>query len=101
MNLTFGLLHGRKHSNREKTLRQFKEYKSNMESSEMSHFLSFEMHQEKGFAKIKPAEIVAISPAPKGGSRIVTKQGQLYYVIDEPCDVEARITLHFKNLKTA
>jgi len=65
----------------------------------MSHFLSFTLHKEKGEALIKPGEITSISPAPEGGSRIVTRQKQLFYVAEEVKDVESMILLFFEKLE--
>ena len=64
-----------------------------------SNFLCFELHGKRGDAYIKPGEITSISPSPDGGSRIVTRQKQLYYVVEAVIDVEASIRLFFKNLK--
>lgn len=65
----------------------------------MSHFLSFTLHKEKGEALIKPGEITSISPAPEGGSRIVTRQKQIFYVTEDTRDVETSIVVFFEELE--
>lgn len=64
-----------------------------------SNFISLTMHGDRGNVMIKPGEIVSFSVAPEGGSRVVTRQKQVYYVTDEMVDVEAMIILFFKKLK--
>lgn len=64
-----------------------------------SNFIELELHGEKGKVLIKPGEITSISPAPEGGSRVVTRQKQIYYVIEEMDDVEITIRMYFKKLK--
>lgn len=49
--------------------------------------------------RIKPGEIVTISPSPEqNGSRVVTRQNQIFYVKETPEDIEASIFLFFKEL---
>lgn len=64
-----------------------------------SNFLTFEMHGDKGNVLVKPGEVTSISPAPEGGSRIVTRQRQIYYVTEPVEDVEAMIRIYFKKIK--
>ena len=65
----------------------------------MSNFLSFELHKSTGSVMIKPGEIVSFSPAPEGGTRLVTRQKQVYYVTEEMDEVNAMIEIFFKKIK--
>lgn len=64
-----------------------------------SNFLQFQMHKNDEPLYVKPGEITSISPAPEGGSRIVTRQKQVYYIVENVIDVEATIRIYFKKLK--
>jgi len=64
-----------------------------------SNFISLELHGDNGSALVKPGEITSISPAPEGGARVVTRQKQIYYVIESVEDVEAMIRMYFKKIK--
>ena len=70
----------------------------NKESSMDSHFLCFTLHKNDQEAFIKPGEITSISPAPEGGSRVVTRQKQIYYVVESVRDVESMIRIFFKKM---
>jgi hypothetical protein len=64
-----------------------------------SNFITLELHKNTGEVLIKPAEITAISPAPEGGARVVTRQRQIYYVVETVRDVDSLIRLYFKKIK--
>ena len=64
-----------------------------------SNFIQLEMQKTGGKLLVKPGEITTISPAPESGSRVVTRQSQIYYVIEPIEDVEAMIRIYFKKLK--
>ena len=57
----------------------------------MSAFLVFTLHNKKGPVYVKPAEIVSFCYAPEGGTRIVTRQKQTYYVLEELDEVSQEI----------
>lgn len=58
------------------------------------YFLQFQL-QKKGKALIKPYDISSINEAPEGGARIVTKQSQIFYVVEEVEQVEEKINSYF------
>ena len=64
-----------------------------------SNFLSFELHGNNGRVLVKPGEITSISPAPEGGTRIVTRQKQIYYIVEEQSDVDVMIRIYFRKIK--
>jgi len=64
-----------------------------------SNFICLELHKDNGDVLIKPGEITSISPAPEGGSRVVTRQKQVYYVVEPVKDVESLIRIYFRKLK--
>ena len=62
-----------------------------------THFLLFNLHEKKGRCYVKPSEITSVSPAPKGGARIVTRQNQTYYVNETVEEVQEDINDFFEN----
>lgn len=54
-------------------------------------FFRFELHGDKGRVLVNPFEFSSISPAPEGGTRIVTKQKQVYYVEEKLFEVDDMI----------
>ena len=62
----------------------------------ISHYITLEMHKF-GNALIKPGEIVSFSAAAQEGSRIVTRQNQIFYVKETTDEVDQLITDYFKN----
>lgn len=65
----------------------------------MTAYLKFTMQKNDGAAFIKPGEIVQFSLAPEGGSRIVTRQEQIYYVSQNPDQVIQMIDEFFEKIK--
>lgn len=61
-------------------------------------YLKFEMHKG-GFLTIKPQSIDSMSPAPEGGTRIVTSKSQVYYIQEEQWVVEERIEEFYEDKK--
>lgn len=64
----------------------------------ISHFLHFKLQKLDDVARIKPGEIVSIMPSPDGGSRIVTRQQQVFYVLELPEIVETMIFNFFEKI---
>ena len=64
-----------------------------------SNFITLVLHKSTGDVLVKPGEITSISPAPEGGARVVTRQKQIYYVVETVEDVEAIIRIYFKKIK--
>lgn len=63
-----------------------------------THFMQLQMQKIDDVVRIKPGEIVSIAPASDGGSRIVTRQNQVFYVKEYPEDIESRILLFFERM---
>lgn len=57
----------------------------------MSAYLIFELKEDGGDAYVKPAEIVSFSNGSRGGSRIVTRQNQVYYVEETLIKIDSMI----------
>ena len=63
-----------------------------------SHFMKLEMQKIDDVVRVKPGEIMSIAPASEGGSRIVTRQNQVFYVKEYPEDIETKIILFFEEM---
>lgn len=61
----------------------------------INKYITFKMQKSLDPVRIKPSEITSFSVAPEGGTRIVTRQKQVYYVTEKLVEVEDKIDKYF------
>lgn len=64
----------------------------------MSAYLKFEMQKNNGPAFVKPGEITSFTIAPEGGTRLVTRQKQVYYIAEDIDEVDEMIKEFFDEI---